>query len=191
MTDTLGALEEHLPKSVGPCEPGNLRPATQGSIYASVICHPTGAPVLDLQYMTMHDSIALRDLFHGQLIQYQIDVASGPDASAVCDKRPHGAFRWYAQASGDPMLGAVMHAFDRQPGSTQGRAVCYIAGDRAWLDWIDPDTHIYAFASTSIEDYPALFHWWRDEAGPYHPRHQPTPTSASPSGMEPTGGASM
>jgi hypothetical protein len=183
--DDTAALLEHIPPAIRPsCTQGNLRSAaTQDSIYASVVCQQQiqGVPV-QVQYMSVHDAIALRGLFDTQVDQNGIQRAlSGADET--CDRTPPlgGAFRWYGGT--DEMTGEVVHAFS--PVSTgpptQGRVACYLADSVAWLDWIDFDTHIYAFASTSIEHYEALFSWWRDQAGPYHPRHQVMPGSNTPS----------
>jgi hypothetical protein len=184
--DDTAALLEHIPPAIRPsCTQGNLRSAaTQDSIYASVVCQQQiqGVPV-QVQYMSVHDAIALRDLFNAQVDQNNINTALG-GATETCGRTPPSgrAFRWYGKT--DEMTGDVVHVFSHVSTgpSTQGRVACYVADGVAWLDWIDFDTHIYAFASTSIEHYGALFGWWLEQAGPYHPRHQVMPGSATPSG---------
>jgi hypothetical protein len=183
--DDTGALLELIPPAIRPSyTQNNLRSAaTHDSIYASVVCQREiqGVPV-QVQYMSVHDAIALRDLFNAQVDQNNIQMALDA-AIDTCGRTPHpgGAFRWYGET--DEMTGAVVHAFSHVSTGppTQGRVACYLADGVAWLDWIDLDTHIYAFASTSIEHYDALFGWWLEQAGPYHPRHQVMPGNATPS----------
>lgn len=184
--DATAELLEHVPPAIRPsCAPGNLRPAaTRDSIYASVICQQDveGGSV-QVQYMSVHDAIALRDLFQAQLDQSHIRMGPSAAAGRRCGSTPPsgGAFRWLGET--DEMTGDVVHAFVRPSTGppTHGLVACYVAG-AAWLDWIDFDTHIYAFASTSIEHYGALFDWWLDQAGPFHPRHGAMPGTTVPSG---------
>lgn len=50
-----------------------------------------------------------------------------------------------------------------------GRMICYADSEGLyWIDWVDNDTHIYAFASATPENYRRLFEWWTDSAGPFH-----------------------
>jgi hypothetical protein len=191
--DATAALREHIPPAIEPsCQPGNLRyEATNDSVYASVVCSRQiqGATV-QVQYMSVHDKIALVDLFRGQLDQSGIQhVAPSTEAAGMCGSSPPsaGAFRWFGKT--DEMTGDVVHAFSLPSTGprTQGLVACYIgAAGTAWLDWIDYDTHIYAFASSSIEHYGALFAWWLGQAGPFHPRHQAMSGNTVPSGATPT-----
>jgi hypothetical protein len=192
--DATAALLEHVPPAIRPsCQPMNLRPeATEDSIYVSVVCRqPIEGDVVQVQYMSVHDKIALVGLFSARLKPNGIERAPSSEATGMCRSSPPsaGAFRWYGETTGD-----VIHAF--KPHSTgpmtQGSVACYVDDDGiAWLDWIDLDTHIYAFTSTSIEHYVALFDWWRDQAGPFHPRHQAMPGNTVPSGATTTMGPQM
>jgi hypothetical protein len=152
-------------------------------VYASVVCHPNDVSSVTVQYMSVHDAYALRQLFNGQMQQQHVELAPPAAAAAACSNRPDGAFRWYGMSMGDGMTGAVEHAFRSAPGATHGEATCYVDHQLAWIDWIDNDTHIYAFASTDLENYRTMFDWWRDEAGPFHPRHAVMSGASASPGM--------
>jgi hypothetical protein len=179
--DNADALLEHVPPSVsGSCTSANRRAAaTENSVYASVVCHPADVTGVTVQYMSVHDAYALRQLFNGQLQQNELMLAPTSSASKACASRPDGAFRWYGIPMGSGMTGAVVHDYRPGPGATHGEAACYVDNNLAWIDWIDYDTHIYAFASTDLENYQTLFQWWREQAGPFHPRHALVASGAS------------
>jgi hypothetical protein len=128
--------------------------------------------------MSVHDKSALDDLFRAQLVHSCIQrVAPSTEAAGMCGSSPleARAFRWYGKT--DVMTGDVYEFTRPSTGPpTQGWVACYVAADGCpSLDWIDFDTHIYAFASTSVERYDAPFRWWLGQAGPFHPRHQAMP----------------
>jgi hypothetical protein len=194
--DTTAALLEHVPPEIRPCQQENLREeATKDSIYASVVCQqPILGDVVQVQYMSVHDRIALASLFTAQLEVNHIQMTPSAAAIDTCGGTSPmgGAFRWFGETDAN---GDVVHAFIRpsKGTTTHGLMACYVAADgRPSLDWIDFDTHIYSFASSSVEQYGALFDWWRGQAGPFHPRHQATmPGNAVPSGDTPTMGPEM
>jgi hypothetical protein len=188
--DSTAALLEHVPPEIRPCQQENLREeATKDSIYASVVCQqPIQGDVVQVQYMSVHDKIALVDLFRTQLELNDIQGAPSAQAIKTCEGTSPlgGAFRWYGKTDEN---GDVVHKFTRSSGPpTQGLVACYVDATTGApsLDWIDFDTHVYAFASTSVERYGALFQWWRDEAGPFHPRHQAMSGNTVPSSAAPT-----
>jgi hypothetical protein len=195
--DTTAALLEHVPPEIREsCQSRNLRAeATNDSVYASVVCQQQiQGDTVPVQYMFVHDQIALDDLFRAQLVHNDIQQAPSTGAAGSCgSSRPSaGAFKWYGET--DEMTGHVDHVFMRPSKGpiTEGSAACYIDADGvAWLDWIDFDTHIYAFTSTSIEHYGALFQWWLDQAGPFHPRQGSMPGNTVPSSASPTMGPQM
>jgi len=180
----LAALEEHIPTSIlATCHEGNMREETQDSVIASVTCTPGIQQGNDLQYMKAHDTLAVRTLFRTRAEQYVgSELASGEDAVSTCATRTPGQFRWYALRMPNDSSGVVERVFHRTEDTTSGLAMCYSEDGMAWLEWVDLDTQIYAFASTPVEFYPLLYDWWLQEAGPNHPMGNMAPTDTNSTG---------
>ena len=49
-------------------------------------------------------------------------------------------------------------------GNSDGRVLCFMAGDKAGIEWITVRLGYYAYAEA--KNYFRLFEWWRNEAGP-------------------------
>jgi serine/threonine protein kinase len=159
-------LLEHIPKAIqSSCKPKNARPALSVSAYASLQCSPGGVVGL-LQYNSMHDGVAMRTNYQLIQVNHHLLANEGNCAGDI----PHGEKPWYSMEGGPPD-GRVTHVLGHKLGSSTGRAMCYEENGLAWIEWYDSDTHVYAFASTSLEDYPALYEWWLKSAGPDHPSH--------------------
>jgi hypothetical protein len=160
------ALRMHVPAEVAPtCMADDLHDASAFS-YFSLVCKPKeGAD--EVQYSSFHDAVAMRFKFTNDFSQAGID----PDGPACSRSIDRGVTGWWAP---EPMGvdGAITHEVggDRSMAATSGRVMCYVQGGRAWIEWYDGDTHIFAWASAAEDAWPQLWDWWSMQAGPYHPR---------------------
>jgi hypothetical protein len=162
----LDALKMHIPVAIGDsCDPMD-RQHVASFAYASLVCHP-GGPVIEAQYSSFHDGVATRLKFSDDLPTAHVDPKAGACSATV----PNGTSQWWAEPAME-VDGPVEHMVGghRPAGATFGRMMCYWRGDRAWIEWFDSDTHIYAWASSSQDAYPQLLQWWTTQAGPFHPR---------------------
>jgi hypothetical protein len=162
-------LRDHLPPSVSDCPTGDIRgDSIAGSAYVSVICEdvPSATPS-KVEYALFHDAIAVNDLFDAKVTSLGLEAnASSGDCSR--ERPPPGWAPWYA--SGREMVQHLLGEGDPEHTAVSGgRMICYVDADGLyWIDWIDNDTHIYAFASATPENYQRLFQWWVRSAGPFH-----------------------
>jgi hypothetical protein len=160
-------LNMHIPKDViGSCDVLDHH-EVEGRAYASVVCHP-GEPVIEVQYSTFHDAVALRDQYQHDLLQAGISS----DNTGDCSHTAYGAGQWWsASPERVDQVGEVDHKLGRPliDDATRGRYMCYESDGDAWIEWFDNDTHIYGWASASQDAYHELYDWWSTQAGPFHP----------------------
>jgi hypothetical protein len=177
-------LREHLPPSLRHCTTGDIKgESVRNSAYAMVVCDniPDGTPTR-VEYALFHDETAMNEFFNTEVTgpNYRVKFPN----EGCSRKRPPGGGPWYSsEENADPMIGSLHHLLKkRAPGQTaSGLMICYVDEDHLyWIDWFDNDTHIYAFASATSENYQKLFDWWQNEAGPFHPHHSES-SSATPS----------
>ncbi len=161
-------LRDHLPPSMSHCATGNIRGrAIADSAYAMVVCDNPGGTPSKVEYALFHDTIAVNDLFDAKVrsLNLKVKFPSG-DCS---QKQPlSGGGPWHG--SGGEMVQHVLGKENpEQMASSGGLMICYVdANGLYWIDWVDNDTHIYAFASAAPENYHMLFDWWERDAGPFH-----------------------
>jgi hypothetical protein len=105
-------------------------------------------------------------------------------ASLFCDNRPDGAVTYHLFSSasaltaymdnrrslgnsgakcGDAASGSS--TYHVESGETVGQLVCYLHGGRAWIEWTNLQSDVYADAYRDDDDWKALFNFWQG-AGP-------------------------
>jgi hypothetical protein len=164
-TSVEDVLRMHIPERIiGSCQVGSSRDV-QSFAYTSVVCNP-GDPVEEVQYSTFHDAVAMRTEYATDLAMAHLTGRAGD-----CSRVAFGQGRWWSSAERTDAQGEVVHqiGMPMAADATGGRFMCYPADGKAWIEWIDGDTHIYGWASAPQDAYAALYNWWVNEAGPFHP----------------------
>jgi hypothetical protein len=162
-------LREHLPPWASHCPVGNRGgDPIAGSAYASVICDygARGIPS-KVEYALFHDTIAANGQIDAIVKSLKLNVDS---TTADCSRKQQvpGGADWYGSRN-EKVQHILGQGDPEQMATSGGRMICYVdTSGLYWIDWVDNDTHIYAFASVAQENYPKLFDWWKNDAGPFH-----------------------
>jgi TIR domain-containing protein len=147
-------LLNHLPPAIARTCRRSAADAYDRQVFLRAVdCRQDGnaGPV---RFAYAHSGTALKAYAVNRQTAVGLNYASGP----TCADGPAAANPWVR-------MGLVGHV-ERSSGRLEGRVLCYEQGGRAWLEWLDAPTGIYASASRPVAKRAALYAWWRKRAGP-------------------------
>lgn len=123
----------------------------------TVRCVQGGGTAAAVVYARGHSTDALRAYFDGRA-QF---VGAASSSGAGCARGRFPAMTpWHRRGQQTHVEGidAGVHS--------EGRVLCYSAGGRTWIVWTDTPTKLLGQASRPTGQWPALYAWWRTQAGP-------------------------
>jgi hypothetical protein len=146
-------LLDHIPPSIRKsCE--RTRDFNPDVFLRAVACSQ-GVKGADVVYMYAHSATAMMGHANDRINAAGLNYPT----AASCANATEAADTWLR--SGD-----IHHMETRFSPRASGRVLCYVGGGRAFIEWTDNPTGIYAVASRPSSARRALYAWWMDRAGP-------------------------
>jgi hypothetical protein len=148
-------LVAHIPSKIAStCAPAAAHPP---QVFLRAVSCEQGGEQRGVTYLRAHNGKALKAHFEDLLAERGIHKL--PTQSFCRNARP-SARPWAPQGPD-----GEGHS-ESKAGRAEGRVVCFDRGPNSWIMWTDTPTKILAQAWRPKADYPALYAWWKDNAGP-------------------------